>query len=513
MGLLLVILVVLMHLHTASWPVNVDLKIYAVGTHEILHGRLLYTDIWDLKPPAVWVTYAIYELVFGYGLHLFPIMAISCNLMIVFGIYRAGVVSGLGRWAGLLGALIWTLQCADVNLELHNANTEYFINVFIIWAFVGMLSLVCNKPRLWVSLVVGLCFLCASLYKHSIILGLIPLVGVYIGVQWRAGQLRLAIRDIFIWTVVGLVGWTNIFAYFAIQGRFDDIYFTLITYSQTYGGSVFQNLKAKSNFGFWLDLMSHFRQFIFLLALNTLALVELSRNAKWQLPLMLLGYLAFAYVASFCLVDMFEHYFQYWIPVLCLGAGWGIICLWTQRQKIPRFALALGTAWFVLGIASTQLPSWTGTVEAYNESNFIRQRMAVGREAGNALSRLIKSDDFVFVWGSQIEPVMTIGCRMSSGVLMPYAAVEGKYASRLTSMIRKNLQDHPPSMVILSEDWLNDVPKRKQHVITLWIYANFQKMAMSDQFPGLSFWIPNDSLQDIPAVPDSEDELQQSLEF
>ena len=69
MTLLLVLcgLLVLLRLHTYDEPLERDITTYAVIGHELLGGKALYTDLWDHKPPAIYVTYAAAELLSGYG--------------------------------------------------------------------------------------------------------------------------------------------------------------------------------------------------------------------------------------------------------------------------------------------------------------------------------------------------------------------------------------------------------------------------------------------------------------
>ncbi len=56
---LLALTVALLRLRTYDEPVNRDPATYAVAAREYAGGRELYTDIWDLKPPAVFWTYAL----------------------------------------------------------------------------------------------------------------------------------------------------------------------------------------------------------------------------------------------------------------------------------------------------------------------------------------------------------------------------------------------------------------------------------------------------------------------
>jgi hypothetical protein len=63
-ALLLVLcgLLVLLRLHTYDEPLERDITTYAVIGHELLGGKALYTELWDHKPPAIYVTYAAAQL-------------------------------------------------------------------------------------------------------------------------------------------------------------------------------------------------------------------------------------------------------------------------------------------------------------------------------------------------------------------------------------------------------------------------------------------------------------------
>src|SRR5690348_4523606 len=64
---LLAALIVLERFHTYHEPLERDIATYAVTAHELLAGRNLYSDLWDHKPPAIYLTYAAAEISAGYG--------------------------------------------------------------------------------------------------------------------------------------------------------------------------------------------------------------------------------------------------------------------------------------------------------------------------------------------------------------------------------------------------------------------------------------------------------------
>ena len=50
-------------LHTYDEPLDRDVATYVVIGGEMLHGRALYTDLWDNKPPALYAAFAAAQLV------------------------------------------------------------------------------------------------------------------------------------------------------------------------------------------------------------------------------------------------------------------------------------------------------------------------------------------------------------------------------------------------------------------------------------------------------------------
>src|SRR5438046_1404598 len=48
-------------------PLEWDSGTYSVIARELLEGKHLYSDIWDLKPPAIFATYAAMQAVAGDG--------------------------------------------------------------------------------------------------------------------------------------------------------------------------------------------------------------------------------------------------------------------------------------------------------------------------------------------------------------------------------------------------------------------------------------------------------------
>ncbi len=99
--LLLSLLIALFRLHTYNEPLDRDLAAYAVIAHEMLAGRPLYADLWDHKPPAIHVTFALGEWLCGYGPQSIYFLNVAAAILTLLGVYAAGAVYPGERKAGL----------------------------------------------------------------------------------------------------------------------------------------------------------------------------------------------------------------------------------------------------------------------------------------------------------------------------------------------------------------------------------------------------------------------------
>ncbi len=71
-------------------PLSPDSTAYAIIGHELLNRQMLYTDIWDHKPPVIFIVYAAAEMIFGYAPQTIVLINIFASLLVMFGLFYAG---------------------------------------------------------------------------------------------------------------------------------------------------------------------------------------------------------------------------------------------------------------------------------------------------------------------------------------------------------------------------------------------------------------------------------------
>ncbi len=237
-------LICLQRLHTYHEPLERDLTLYAVVGHELLAGRALYSDLCENKPPAIFLTYAAAEKLVGYGTGAVFLLGILAAIVTLLGVYAAGLALSGSSSTGLWAAAFWTVISSDLMLQANQPNTEVFINVCVIWAFVGMARSDNQRPWLRRYLGIGALLALASLYKMVVIGIAVTLALAHLALPpGYPPDRKLAGKQIGVIAAVGAVVWGAVCVYFAAVGHFRDFYEIVFTFNRYYTGSMLENLK------------------------------------------------------------------------------------------------------------------------------------------------------------------------------------------------------------------------------------------------------------------------------
>jgi 4-amino-4-deoxy-L-arabinose transferase-like glycosyltransferase len=395
--LLFALLIAAQRLHTYNEELERDIPCYAVIGHEMLQGRELYTDLWDNKPPALHVTYAAAEAVAGYGPRAIYLLNVAFGVVILLGVYAAGRAAGGGTAGGLWAAAFWTVIGGDLFLQANQPNTELMINACRIWAFVLMLRSEDRKrgPLYWLG--IGALFALATLYKQIIIFTAVGLTFVHLlfgRFRRRAlGQAGLA-------TAAAAFVWTYVFVYFYSQGRGPFFLGAVFLYNTEYAGHQGMNvlrgltpilLAPKTLWFAWP-----------LAALTLTAFVGAAR--KFPRETAMLAALIVATIIEISLPGkFFPHYYQYWLPVLCVGAAWGAEAL--RRACPARFGAAaphVAAAFALVCLLIHEAPFYRLSATEWSRLKYGDQFVNSARFA-REIDRLLLPNETFYVWGSAPE--------------------------------------------------------------------------------------------------------------
>ena len=340
----LTVFVVCIRLHCYTQPYSRDVTTYAVVGHELLNGKLLYAQIWDHKPPAIYWTYAAVEAIAGYGQAGIFILGLLVCLGTLICIFIAGKAQDAvtprsndslpcrqsNSWcaitSGLLAGAVWVIAGNDLTMTAIEPNTEVFMNLLMAAAFALLVSTrkwLANRRTAWI---VGILFAAASLYKPVCLstLALLSVVHILCPPERTSLKQWWAKACIDVFSMVGAVGasWLCVFAYFLACGARKDFNGAVFTYNRYYAGDIIQNLARACNPDILINPALQFCLPLFLLCLVAIILGAFRQaRRRW---LMLLGYFAGTCLAVLSPGQYFAHYYELWVPPLAIGTGWSI---------------------------------------------------------------------------------------------------------------------------------------------------------------------------------------------
>lgn len=460
----LVAFIVAERLITYHKPFETDVMIYAVFGHEMLAGRSLYVDLWDHKPPAIYIVFAIAELVLGYGRHTIFFLDVFVNSLTLVGIYCACLWGVKSRAAGLWGAAFWALLSGTMEVNAVEVNAEMFINPCNVWAF-ALLLRADGRTR---TLVVGSIFALATFLKPFVIVTAILFATVHVAAPRASDGRGGALKDLASMTVPGFVGWLLHFVYFAAVGRFGDFWESVVTYNRSYAGDLVSNITAplRGEAELMPDILAP-------LALLTLAaLVLTSFRACYREAALLAAFIVASWTEIALSGRFYTHYYQLWMPCLIVGAAWLIGMLASTWRGRLRYAPHAVGAVVVVLLVVPQL-HWYGLALSRDwRGLFHAQRVAPERAAANIaaeatareLDALLQPGETFYEWGSEPSLYFWSRRRPPVGILTENHLLAGPLAQKLSARALSRLESDPPEVIVVAR-WAEALPGAAHHPV------------------------------------------------
>ncbi len=476
--------ILLMRLHTYHEPLESDLTSYAVIGHEMLGGRALYTDLWDHKPPAIHLTYALAMLIFGYGRFAVFALGILPALATMLGLYRLTAYLADDRTSGLWAAAFWVVLCSLLELQANQPNVEVFMNLCLVWAVYFLARIDPAKLTIRPALASGVLFFAASAYKQN---ALCPLLLAGLGYcvvccRRRSKEAWLGLLNLVAVGMPIVVGWLLIFGYFAARGRWQDFYDANVTFNRYYSGNLWRNVVR----GWQWSLLfpSFLPSFKVLLPLAALGLLlPRVRPVSWSYSAFL-GYLAAVPLMVMLPGQFYAHYYQLWMPALALAAGLG--CYFLRRTpKISYGPLRWAAPFAICGaLLAIQLPDYALSPADWSARKY--DRLFLDTEAiGAELQAVLRPQESFFQWGWWSGLYFTSQHQPPTGILFPSPLRNGPLQQTLAARLLCDLDREQPEIVVAAK---NEYASMDQHPpLRAWMAAHYRPSPKIHPGPALWF--------------------------
>ena len=439
-----------LRVHTYNEPFERDITSHAVIAHELLGGRSLYSDLWDSKPPAIFVTYALGDVLAGYGPSQVYFIGVAAAIITLIGCYQAGSALG-GVPGGLWAAAFWAVICNDLWLWANQPNIEVGMNACLVWAFALMIRADRRKLQWGRWLAIGGLFALATLYKPVAItfpalLGLFHLLASLRDRQER----KLAFLHICIMAAVGLAAWAVVFAYFAATGRFTVFYDTIFKYAGYYaesrGGSVFTNIFKGLSYQFFARAMKSTPVLMVFAVAGTIYGLCKGSRTHW---LLLLGFLIGAYLAIALPGRFYNHYYQLWLVPLVIGAGWAVCVIGPKAKptaKLARSAVAVVGLIILLCLVLPQYRYTPDEWSAYKQG----PQYIIAKGVAEEINSLLAPGETLYVLGINPGFYFWTQRRPPTGVIWSTDLANNPLAEEHTKRALADLEREKPEVFVIN---------------------------------------------------------------
>lgn len=171
-----------------------------IGRIWVHNGQAPYIGAVENKTPAIFILYAISHALFGANIWFPRLLAILFSTLTAVFIYRF-TSKIAGRRAAIFATTIFVLLMPLPSLDGPYAETETFMNLFLILAFyTTLIASEKNRHRSWWLVIGGIWWGLAVAFKQIAVLDIFPLI--FLSAYWVKGKIKIIIGNI-AWLCLG----------------------------------------------------------------------------------------------------------------------------------------------------------------------------------------------------------------------------------------------------------------------------------------------------------------------
>lgn len=451
-----------------------DQSIYATVADGLLNGEMPYRDRWDFKPPGVFLIYALAQALFGKAMWAPRLLEAGGLLAMIVMMVAISRRLFSDTRPGLIGGA--TAAWVHAQMEFwHSGQPETFggyLTLLGLWLALGQGERRIARAAAWLGC--GAAFGAAFLLKPPLAGGAV-VCSVYLvqRARWTSSGVRCLRPLLGVALGAGLVVLACV-AWFAANGALDDLRWTLFEFTPGYTKLGWGDNPAGA---FYYAAQMLFTRFSAIIAIGAVAAgvgTPLSSSERQGMAL-LLGIIALHLSGIAMQAKFFEYHFGATLPLAALLAGLGWFKIWRPAARRGGGGAVAFVSLIVLAAyarrAATDVPEgfWARSLERtryalgvseLENREALDQRfyyvadfnLAADRDVANAVKRITRPEDSIFVWGFEPAIYWFSERKPASRFIynVPQRAAWGQaYARR---QLMTELEADPPAAVIVQYD-------------------------------------------------------------
>jgi len=405
-----------------------DQSIYAVVGEGILSGQVPYRDLWDFKPPGIFLIYAAAQGLLGKSMLSPRLLEVAGLVALVFAFRHLGEVFLEQRRAGVLAGALAALLHAELEFW-HTAQPETFGAYLIVAALVVSTRDTSRRGRWGAWIGMGLLFGCAFVLKPPLGGGAFVCAAYLARREIRRGESRWwAMLPFVVGGAASLVPIGLCALWFVVSGGWGALRWTLFEFAPGYTQLGWYGATALG--AYYYGLQEAFTRFSALALFGFIAAITMRplHSREREGIFLMLGIIAVNVAGIAMQHKYFAYHYAATIPPLAFVAGIGLYKLFMRSLAVgPGGILGFVTFvvvttamrdgvrdlpqgfWYRCGVRMRYLFGTAGAVSSREELD--RELYRVGDfslDADLQVARYIRGNTAsgtpVFVWG--FEPAI-----------------------------------------------------------------------------------------------------------
>ncbi len=324
-----------------------DQSIYAMVGDGILRGQLPYRDVWDFKPPGIFVAYALAQAVFGKTMLAIRLLEVAGLLGVAFAYRHLAELVLEQRRAGDVAAAVAVFGHAQLEFW-HTGQPEAFGGFLVVYAVMLVFGEHPGQRRFLQWGGVGALFGAAFLFKPTIAGGAF-VAALYLARRElvRTGRWRAAAHPLLVAGGASLLPIAACAAWFWLAGAWDDLAWTMFVFTPGYSGLFPYYTAAEAFFYALHEVLFRFTPVV---AVGFLAAISIRplHGREREIFLVLLGIIAVNLAGVAIQNKFFQYHYSATLLLVSFISGVGVYKLW-------RRMLGAGTGGVAALIASLVL--------------------------------------------------------------------------------------------------------------------------------------------------------------
>ena len=318
-----------------------DESVFLLMSKSLLDGNLPYTQIWDHKPPGIYLLFSLSQIVFGQS--VISIRILTCIFVSIscFALYKSGnIFNSNNNYNGILAGILYAF------FSLKNgglsANTELFFVFFNILAFhLVFLTLFSSNKQLnfykFRFLIIGLIMGISLHIKYLVIFDFFAIFLILITYYFKSNERNIIeLTKVYFCLLIGaFIPFLLSTLYFMKSGHLNDYIYANFIANKIYSAETQFSLiyfiqviigQAVQNHPLWLCLLiTPFYIYIF---------VPRKSEESYKFYALLLWFFM-AFIGTCATKKFYPHYFLQILPPLCLLSSYMVITLLDSASLKP----------------------------------------------------------------------------------------------------------------------------------------------------------------------------------